>query len=90
MWSTAVIRQVSGIGGDPQHRLGRCVEQRVIDCGLVVGDVGFGTGAGSGVSLAEIGLASASHVRAAAPGRGNAGCGSCWPIRQRAILLAST
>ena len=28
--------QVLGIGGDRQHRLGRCLEQQVIDCSLVV------------------------------------------------------
>jgi len=28
--------QVLGIGRDRQHRLGRCLEQQVIDCGLVV------------------------------------------------------
>ena len=28
--------QVAGIGGNPQHRLGRCVEQQAIDRGLVV------------------------------------------------------
>ena len=33
--------QVTGIGGDRQHRLGRRVEQQVIDDSLVVeGDVG--------------------------------------------------
>jgi hypothetical protein len=43
VWSTAVmpIRAPRCLGGDRQHRLGRRVEQQVIDDSLVVeGDVG--------------------------------------------------
>lgn len=36
-----VHTEMAGIGGDGNHRLGRRLEQQIIDCGLVLkGDVG--------------------------------------------------